>query len=711
MLVVSTPQAFEDVLKYQFMNFPKGPHFKDNMKDLLGGGIFAVDGVKWAHQCDVARELFRAQELQLPFQAAFDRAQRLTTQRFVRPRWFWKMQKRLGLGAEDQLQLDIKEIDTTVLSIVQQVLANRALTPEDGRAKNASMLSLFLDIIAKSPKTEEHQYDPVYLRDVVVNFLVAGRDTTAQALSWFFYNASQNPRVETKLRREIYTKLPELMAAECCVPTLQQYAVRDTVLSDGTFVPAGTMVCLPLYAMGRMTHVWGPDAAEFKPERWINPSTKTIISVSAFKFVAFNAGPRMCLGNSLAGLELKLVAALYSPRRNVVYMHSPTYLDALSRLPVHQQRERMTVALLEACFPDGELSQYLQLLAPTIATRGQLEAFHSRDYIDALYEFGAGRESRRLSAQDQELLEESGLVDDAYDDEKVLPPAAINLGGGRHHAMRSQASGFCYVNDVVLGVQRLLSKGKMKRVLVLDIDVHHGDGTQEAFYYSEQVTTISFHLREPGFFPGTGADTEVGAGRGRRNNVNVPLQRGITDDQFHGLFQRVVSKAVETVQPEVLVLVCGVNTLARDPLGGFNLTSDGICDSVEAIMALQLPVLCLGAGGYSGADASKTFAAIIATVIGQRQQLPEHIPEHDFYEEYLPNMQLVTTPVAHRPNLNTAGTLRKTEDCAFETLEQFALDRRTRIQQVSKKRPMTAAQIGFVRTSSDLVEDATTPID
>ncbi|KAG3165006.1 hypothetical protein PI126_g4829 [Phytophthora idaei] len=388
-----------------------------------------------------------------------------------------------------------------------------------------------------------------------------------------------------------------------------------------------------------------------------------------------------------------------------------------------------------------ESSQYLQLLAPTIATRGQLEAFHSRDYIDALSEFGAGRESRRLSAQDQELLEESGLVDDAYvfpglfeycayvagvtltavdallyllrsqDDEKVLPPAAINLGGGRHHAMRSQASGFCYVNDVVLGVQRLLSKGKMKRVLVLDIDVHHGDGTQEAFYYSEQVTTISFHLREPGFFPGTGADTEVGAGRGRRNNVNVPLQRGITDDQFHGLFQRVVSKAVETVQPEVLVLVCGVNTLARDPLGGFNLTSDGICDCVEAIMALQLPVLCLGAGGYSGADASKTFAAIVATVIDQRQQLPEHIPEHDFYEEYLPNMQLVTTPVAHRPNLNTAGTLRKTEDCAFETLEQFALDRRTRIQQVSKKRPMTAAQIGFVRTSSDLVEDATTPID
>ncbi|KAK1945921.1 Cytochrome P450 86A2 [Phytophthora citrophthora] len=411
MLVVSTPQAFEDVLKHQFMNFPKGPHLKENLQDLLGDGIFAVDGVKWAHQRDVARGLFRMQELrecmteaitrhtmalhdvlkqvcarnrsvdlykllscfstevftdisfgvsmnclranqELPFQAAFDRAQRLTALRFVRPRWLWKMQKQMGLGAEDQLQLDIKEIDATVLSIVQQVLVNRALTPEDGRAKSLSMLSLFLDTVDRSPKAEEKLYDPVYLRDVVVNFLVSGRDTTAQALSWFFFNVSQNPQVEAKLRQEIYKKLPELMTSECCVPTLQQvnrlvyleaviketlrlypsmpispkFAVRDTVLSDGTFIRSGTMVCLPLYAMGRMPHVWGPDAAKFKPERWIDPSTKKIISISAFKFVAFNAGPRMCLGTSLAGLELKLVAAALLSRFHI-HVENPEAVD------------------------------------------------------------------------------------------------------------------------------------------------------------------------------------------------------------------------------------------------------------------------------------------------------------------------------------------------------------------------------------------------
>ncbi|KAK1945920.1 Histone deacetylase 8 [Phytophthora citrophthora] len=212
------------------------------------------------------------------------------------------------------------------------------------------------------------------------------------------------------------------------------------------------------------------------------------------------------------------------------------------------------------------------------------------------------------------------------------PLAAINLGGGRHHAMRSQASGFCYVNDVVLGVQRLISRG-IKRVLVVDIDVHHGDGTQEAFYYSEKVTTVSFHLKEPGFFPGTGADTEIGAGRGKYNNVNTSLQRGVTDEQFHELFQRVVNKAVDAVKPQILVLVCGVDTLAQDPLGGFDLPSDGICDCVGSVMALHLPVLVFGSGDYSGADACKTFAAVVATVFGQRHSIPREIPEHKFYEQ------------------------------------------------------------------------------
>ncbi|ETO74340.1 hypothetical protein F444_09892 [Phytophthora nicotianae P1976] len=121
-----------------------------------------------------------------------------------------------------------------------------------------------------------------------------------------------------------------------------------------------------------------------------------------------------------------------------------------------------------------------------------------------------------------------------------------------------------------------------------------------------------------------------------------------------------------------MVLVCGVNTLARDPLGGFNLTSDGICDCVECVMGLQLPVLCLGAGGHSGADASKPFVVVAATVIAQRQNLPETIPEHDFYEEYLPNMWPLHDASSPLLNLNTAESIHKMEDFVFKSLEQVA---------------------------------------
>jgi acetoin utilization deacetylase AcuC-like enzyme len=150
----------------------------------------------------------------------------------------------------------------------------------------------------------------------------------------------------------------------------------------------------------------------------------------------------------------------------------------------------------------------------------------------------------------------------------------MNLGGGRHHAMRSNASGFCYVNDVVLSIQSLitpLSKVQVvdnlhvtiDRLLCIDMDVHHGDGVQEAFFFSEKVTTVSFHLFEKTFFPGTGDSDEKGMGKGKYNNINIPLKRGITDEQYVKLFSHVVSNAIQTIEPQVIVLVCGVDTLAR----------------------------------------------------------------------------------------------------------------------------------------------------
>ncbi|EEY62028.1 cytochrome P450, putative [Phytophthora infestans T30-4] len=103
--------------------------------------------------------------------------------------------------------------------------------------------------------------------------------------------------------------LKETLRLHPPVPMVPKYVVEDTTLADGTFVKANSLIVLATYAMARMTHVWGTDAAEFKPERWIDAATGKLVSVSPYKFVSFNAGPRLCLGMNLAMLEMKLVVA------------------------------------------------------------------------------------------------------------------------------------------------------------------------------------------------------------------------------------------------------------------------------------------------------------------------------------------------------------------------------------------------------------------
>ncbi|ETL39074.1 hypothetical protein L916_09500 [Phytophthora nicotianae] len=388
-LILFTPEAFEDVLKTQFHNFEKGPFMCENLRDLLGDGIFAVDGDPWVHQRKTASNLFTMRTLrdsmttviqrhavtlynilqrasdnhetldlfklfnrftieafaeigfgvhmgcldsdeEHPFQKAFDRAQRALRFRFTRPGWFWKTQRWLGLGVEGRLRRDIEVIDKTVLEIVEKALAQRA--NHGGEVKNGGdIVSLFLDRVSNTPGAKDREFNPNYLRNIVVNFLIAGRDTTAQALSWFFFNISKNPRVEASIRKEIADKLPtykvdgfptmqdvsqlayleaalkETLRLHPSVPVEPKQTLEDTTLSDGTFVPAGSAIGLATYAMARMPKVWGPDAEEFKPERWIDSTSGKLLAVSAYKFASFNAGPRMCLGMNLAMLEMKLV--------------------------------------------------------------------------------------------------------------------------------------------------------------------------------------------------------------------------------------------------------------------------------------------------------------------------------------------------------------------------------------------------------------------
>ncbi|KAL3666868.1 hypothetical protein V7S43_007817 [Phytophthora oleae] len=374
-LFVSSPEAFEDVLKTQFNNFPKGPYMCKNLEDLLGGGIFAADGEQWVHQRKTASNLFTVRTLRdsmtatiqrhavvlykrlqdasdsgdtldlfklsnrftieafaeigfgvclgseddHPFQKAFDHAQRALLLRFIRPSWFWKAQRWLNVGVEGELKHDIEAGTVTKHS------------------QGKDIVSLFLESLDGSPNANALQFDPMYLRDIVVNFLIAGRDTTAQTLSWFFLYLTKNPRVETVIRNEIMEKLSkvgvdqadianatmkdvgqltyleaalrETLCLHPPVPMVPKFVVEDTTLADGTPVKQSSTIVLATYAMARMQNVWGEDAAEFKPERWIDAASGKLINISPFKFASFNAGPRLCLGVNLAMLEMKLVVA------------------------------------------------------------------------------------------------------------------------------------------------------------------------------------------------------------------------------------------------------------------------------------------------------------------------------------------------------------------------------------------------------------------
>lgn len=135
-------------------------------------------------------------------------------------------------------------------------------------------------------------------------------------------------------------------------------------------------------------------------------------------------------------------------------------------------------------------------------------------------------------------------------------------------------------------------------MLYVDIDVHHGDGVEEAFYTTDRVMTVSFH-KFGDFFPGTGHVKDIGSGSGKYYALNVPLNDGMDDDSFRGLFRPIIQKVMEVYQPDAVVLQCGADSLAGDRLGCFNLSVKGHADCLRFIRSFNVPLMVLGGGGYT----------------------------------------------------------------------------------------------------------------
>ncbi len=173
---------------------------------------------------------------------------------------------------------------------------------------------------------------------------------------------------------------------------------------------------------------------------------------------------------------------------------------------------------------------------------------------------------------------------------------AFNPLGGFHHAGRDHAEGFCYVNDIAIAIQFLLEQGM--RVAFVDIDAHHCNGVQDAFYRDPRVLVISFHENGRDLYPWTGFENEIGEGAGKGYTVNVPLPQNTDDDAFIRAYSEIVPPLLKSFTPDLVIGELGADTHISDPLTHLSMTNVGFCEAVKRLKELSPRLLGLGGGGY-----------------------------------------------------------------------------------------------------------------
>lgn len=394
------------VLSENFENYQKGPAFRKMYGDLLGLGIFASDGDLWKVHRKVTSNMFsknllrRTAEVTLskldeiaalfrsrmesnaetssastsidlqdiffrltfdttsyvafgcemnsmqagsqhPFAKAFDEMQLLITERMLDP--LFELKRFLQIGSRERRISVLKRI---LADEASTIIKTRRRSVEDGCRLGPDLLSRFLD---HAKKVGQPLHDDE-LHSVVMNIMIAGRDTTACALSWGFYELTKRPHIVQKIVEEVeqicgknnpdysYDKIcqlrythavvMEVLRLHPSVPNDHKYAVGDDVLPDGTFVPAGAAVAWMPLSMGRSEEIWGEDALEFKPERFLDAKEPSL-----FTYPVFNPGPRTCLGKPLALSTMKMTLAYLLPKFDFkdILGHSGAYRWTLVR--------------------------------------------------------------------------------------------------------------------------------------------------------------------------------------------------------------------------------------------------------------------------------------------------------------------------------------------------------------------------------------------
>eukprot|EP00741_Cyanophora_paradoxa_P008400 tig00001307_g8127.t1 len=329
------------------------------------------------------------------------------------------------------------------------------------------------------------------------------------------------------------------------------------------------------------------------------------------------------------------------------------------------------------------LYKKMEIYRPRRATEEDLRRFHSDDYVDFLRRIAPDNVveySKQL--QRFNVGEDCPVFDGLFDFCQIYAGAsldaahrlvtnkadiAINYSGGLHHAKRGEASGFCYVNDIVLAILELLRYHP--RVMYIDIDLHHGDGVEEAFYCTDRVMCLSFHKFGDFFFPGTGDVTDVGAQKGKFYSVNFPLKDGITDEMYEHIFRPVVAKAVEVFQPTAIVMQTGADSLTGDRLGWFNLSTKGHAACVGFVKGLGIPLVVVGGGGYNIRNVARCWTYETSVLLGQ--DVSPELPFNDYWHYFGPDFKLHVPQSPHMENLNRREELEKIKQRCFENLRQL----------------------------------------
>ncbi|MDP9240098.1 MAG: acetoin utilization protein AcuC [Actinomycetota bacterium] len=309
--------------------------------------------------------------------------------------------------------------------------------------------------------------------------------------------------------------------------------------------------------------------------------------------------------------------------------------------PLDPVRVELTMALARAL---GVLDQpHVRECAPAAADDATLELVHDPRYIEAVraapgdpyFEgFGLNTPDNPVfpGMHDASALVAGGTVMCAEQVWRGEAQHSINIAGGLHHAMRDHASGFCVYNDPAIAIARMLDLGA-ERVAYVDVDVHHGDGVQAAFWDDPRVLTVSLHQSPYTLFPGTGFPTETGGPHAAGTAVNIALPPGTGDAGWLRAFHAVVPEVVHAFVPEVLFSQCGCDSHAVDPLASLTLSIDGQRASYQAMHGLAHEVcdgrwVVTGGGGYGLVEVvPRAWTHLLAEVSGAPVDPATAIPE------------------------------------------------------------------------------------